>query len=57
VAEHPDYLQTIESELKIIAEYMDQIEVIDAYFGDDAFDDDPEPEDRPAKNFKLRHSA
>ena len=57
VAEHPDYLQTIEGELKAIAEYMDQLEVLATYFDADVFDDDPEPEERPAKNFKLRHSA
>ena len=57
VAEHPDYLETIEGELKTIAEYMDQLEVLATYFDAEVFDDDPEPEDRPAKNFKLRHSA
>jgi len=32
VAEHPDTLETIEKELKIIAEYDDQIEMLNKYF-------------------------
>jgi len=32
VAEHPDHLETIEKELKIIAEYNDQLEMLDKYF-------------------------
>jgi len=33
VAEHPDTLETIEKELKIIAEYDDQLEMLNKYFG------------------------
>ena len=32
VAEHPDLLATIEKELTIIAEYDDQIEMLNKYF-------------------------
>lgn len=32
VGEHSDIMDTIEKELNLIAEYMDQIEVIDKYF-------------------------
>lgn len=32
VAEHPDTLETIEKELKIIAEYDDQLEMLKKYF-------------------------
>lgn len=32
VAEHPDVLETIEKELKIIAEYDDQLQMINKYF-------------------------
>jgi hypothetical protein len=32
VAEHPDTLETIEKELAIIAEYHDQIEMLEKYF-------------------------
>ena len=32
VAEHPDILETVEKELKIIAEYDDQLEMINKYF-------------------------
>jgi hypothetical protein len=32
IGEHPDVLESIESELKIIAEYEDQIEVLKKYF-------------------------
>ena len=34
VAEHPDILETIEKELKIIAEYDDQLEVLNKYFNE-----------------------
>ena len=32
IAEHPDTLETIEKELGIIAEYDDQLEMLDKYF-------------------------
>ena len=32
VAEHPDVIETIEKELKIIAEYNDQLEMLNKYF-------------------------
>ena len=32
IGEHPDVLEAIEKELKIIAEYNDQLEVIKKYF-------------------------
>ena len=32
VAEHPDTLETIEKELKIIAEYDEEIEMLKKYF-------------------------
>ena len=32
VGEHPDILDAIEKELKIIAEYNDQLEVLNKYF-------------------------
>ena len=32
VAEHPDTLESIEKELKIIAEYDDKLEMLDKYF-------------------------
>ena len=32
VGEHPDILEAIEKELKLIAEYDDQLEVIKKYF-------------------------
>jgi len=32
VGEHPDILEAIEKELNIIAEYHDQIEVLEKYF-------------------------
>ena len=35
VGEHPDVLEAIEKELKIIAEYDDQLEVIEKYFVQD----------------------
>jgi len=34
VAEHPDTLETIEKELRIIAEYDDQLEVLNKYFNE-----------------------
>ena len=35
VGEHPDVLEAVEKELKIIAEYDDQLEVINKYFEQD----------------------
>ena len=32
VAEHPDHIETVEKELKIIAEYDDQLEMLNKYF-------------------------
>lgn len=32
VGEHPDVLEAVEKELKVIAEYHDQLEVIEKYF-------------------------
>ena len=32
IAEHPDVVETIEKELKIIAEYDDQLEMLNKYF-------------------------
>jgi len=32
VGEHPDILEAIEKELKVIAEYHDQLEILDKYF-------------------------
>ena len=32
VGEHPDILEAVEKELKIIAEYHDQLEVLEKYF-------------------------
>lgn len=32
VGEHPDVLESVEKELKIIAEYHDQIEMLKKYF-------------------------
>ena len=32
IGEHPDVLEAVEKELKIIAEYDDQLEVIKKYF-------------------------
>ena len=32
VGEHPDVLEAIEKELKVIAEYHDQLEVLNKYF-------------------------
>ena len=34
VAEHPDHIETVEKELKIIAEYDDQLEMLNKYFKD-----------------------
>jgi hypothetical protein len=35
VGEHPDIMEAVEKELKIIAEYDDQLEVIRKYFEQD----------------------
>ena len=35
VAEHPDHIETIEKELKVIAEYDDQLEMLKKYFPED----------------------
>jgi hypothetical protein len=35
IGEHPDVLEAVEKELKIIAEYDDQLEVISKYFEQD----------------------
>ena len=32
VGAHPDILEAIEKELKVIAEYHDQLEILDKYF-------------------------
>jgi hypothetical protein len=32
VGEHPDVMEAVEAELKIIAEYHDQLEVLEKYF-------------------------
>ena len=32
VGEHPDILEAIEKELKVIAEYDDQLEILNKYF-------------------------
>ena len=32
VGEHPDIIEAIEKELKVIAEYHDQLEILDKYF-------------------------
>lgn len=32
VGEHPDVLEAIEQELKVIAEYHDQLEILEKYF-------------------------
>lgn len=32
IGEHPDVMEAIESELKMIAEYEDQLEVLDKHF-------------------------
>ena len=32
VGEHPDILEAIEQELKIVDEYKDQLDIIDKYF-------------------------
>jgi hypothetical protein len=34
VGEHPDILEAIEQELKIIAEYQDQLDILEKYFDD-----------------------
>ena len=35
IGEHPDVMEAVEKELKIIAEYDDQLEVIKKYFEQD----------------------
>ena len=35
IGEHSDVLEAIEKELNIIAEYHDQIEILEKYFGDE----------------------
>ena len=32
IGEHPDILEAIEQELKVIAEYEDQLEILEKYF-------------------------
>ena len=32
IGEHPDVLEAIEQELKVIAEYEDQLEILEKYF-------------------------
>lgn len=32
IGEHPDVLEAIEQELKVVAEYEDQLEIISKYF-------------------------
>jgi hypothetical protein len=32
IGEHPDVLEAIEAELKVIAEYEDQLQLIEKYF-------------------------
>lgn len=32
IGEHPDVLEAIEQELKVIAEYEDQLDILDKYF-------------------------
>jgi len=34
VGEHPDILEAIEQELKIVAEYQDQLDILNKYFND-----------------------
>jgi len=34
IGEHPDVMEAIEEELKAIAEYEDQLEVLEKYFKD-----------------------
>lgn len=34
IGEHPDVMEAIEEELKAIAEYEDQLEVLEKYFED-----------------------
>lgn len=33
VAEHPDFADTIEKELQVIAEYQDKLDVLNRFFG------------------------
>ena len=39
VGEHPDVLEAVEKELKIIAEYHDQLEVLEKYFQEEVLAD------------------
>jgi hypothetical protein len=32
IGEHPDVMEAIESEMKVIAEYHDQLEILEKYF-------------------------
>lgn len=32
IGEHPDVLEAIEQELKVIAEYQDQLDILEKYF-------------------------
>jgi len=34
VGEHPDIIEAIEQELKVVAEYQDQLEILNTYFND-----------------------
>ena len=34
VGEHPDIIEAIEQELKVVAEYQDQLDILDKYFDD-----------------------
>jgi hypothetical protein len=34
VGEHPDIIEAIEQELKIVAEYQDQLDILNKYFND-----------------------
>lgn len=34
VGEHPDIIEAIEQELKVVAEYQDQLDILDKYFND-----------------------
>lgn len=34
IGEHPDVLEAIETELKAIAEYQDQLEILETYFSE-----------------------
>ena len=34
VGEHPDIIEAIEQELKVVAEYQDQLDILNTYFND-----------------------